>query len=131
MDAVPPAFPPSHTSAIAASGASGSSEMALLRQSVFALEHASASDMLPTNETEELRRRVGAGQGLLQSFYEAADETVQHRRVNAAHARSIAWISQGAPNGGPGSGGAGSWARAGTAVQPVWGRDTARGSVRG
>ena len=73
--------------------------LSLLQESVFGLQPLfGGSDMLPANETRDLSGRLLHGHSLLQSFYEASDVTVQHRRQNAAHSRSI--MSHGSGRGG-------------------------------
>ena len=47
------------------------------------------ADELPSNETAELTRRLVQGHCMLQSFYEAAEPSVQHRKTQAAAARNI------------------------------------------
>ncbi len=98
---IPPAFGPLHQAQ--------ASESSLLRCSVFdmlpavgfggSLIMAASVDELPTNETEELSRRLVSGHRLLQSLYEASDATVQHRQAQAAASKSITHARAAAPRG--------------------------------
>ncbi|MEW5312000.1 MAG: hypothetical protein WDW38_003665 [Sanguina aurantia] len=65
-------------------------EMAWLRQSVFGLDASgSGSGMLHLNEIQDLSLHIGNSQTVLQAFYEASDETVQHRIQHQLHRRIL------------------------------------------